>query len=68
MLKVLFIWYYYNEEVDEQYFLMDLCQLIWIYFFDDFKWQLMKMLMIEKDWEEQLYVRECSYEMEISIK
>lgn len=68
MLKVLFIWYYYNEEVDEQYFLMDLCQLIWIYFFDDFKWQLMKMFMFEKDWEEQLYVRECSYEMEISIK
>lgn len=68
MLKVLFIWYYYNEEVDEQYFLMDLCQLIWIYFFDDFKWQLMKMLMFENDWEEQLYVRECSYEMEISIK
>lgn len=52
MLKVLFIWYYYNEEVDEQYFLMDLCQLIWIYFFDDFKWQLMKMLMFEKDWGE----------------
>lgn len=68
MSKASFIRYHHNEEVDEQYFLTDPRQLIWTHLPDDSKWQLMKTPMSEKDWGEQLYVRERSHEMEISIK
>lgn len=66
--KASFIRYQHNEEVDEQYFLPDPRQLIWTHFPDDPKWQLMRTPMSEKDWEDQLYVRERTHELELSIK
>ncbi|XP_062591700.1 uncharacterized protein LOC134253171 [Saccostrea cucullata] len=66
--KASFIRYHHSEEVDEQYFLTDPRQLIWTHFPFDSKWQLMKTPMSEKDWEEQLYVRERTHELELSIK
>ena len=66
--KASFIRYQHSEEADEQYFLTDPRQLIWTHLPDDPKWQLMKTPMTEKEWQDQLYVRERTHEMELSIK
>ena len=57
----------HREPVDEQYFFTDPRQQIWTHFPDEEKWQLLKYPISEKEWEEQLYMRERTHEMGIKV-
>lgn len=46
----------YRELVDECYFFIEFFYLIWIYLFDDEKWQLLFYLMKELEFEKFVYV------------
>lgn len=46
----------YRELVDECYFFIEFFYLVWIYLFDDEKWQLLFYLMKELEFEKFVYV------------
>lgn len=46
----------YREQVDECYFFIEFFYLVWIYLFDDEKWQLLFYLMKQLEFEKFVYV------------
>lgn len=46
----------YKELVDECYFFIEFYYLVWIYLFDDEKWQLLFYLMKQLEFEKFVYV------------
>lgn len=46
----------YREQVDECYFFIEFYYLVWIYLFDDEKWQLLFYLMKQLEFEKFVYV------------
>lgn len=46
----------YRELVDECYFFIEFFYLVWIYLFDDEKWQLLFYLMKQLEFEKFVYV------------
>lgn len=46
----------YRELVDECYFFIEFYYLVWIYLFDDEKWQLLFYLMKQLEFEKFVYV------------
>lgn len=46
----------YRELVDECYFFIEFYYLVWIYLFDDEKWQLLFYLMKQFEFEKFVYV------------